>query len=1366
MTLSSAVRRVLLLAPLCATAAWVAPSAAQASSPFPVTESFENSTLAQPSQWDLGGSPTAELTAANGIDSAGQGWLRLTSAATSQAGYIVNDTPFPSANGIDVTFDYASYGGSGADGLTFFLYDGSTPYSSFAPGPSGGSLGYASCPTGHNGQTAGLTNGYVGIGFDEYGNFNNTSNCGQVGGSSTPTPNTITVRGAAGSNPSAATAYPYLTSVPAESPLSGNTRAKALKVNVAITPDQKLTVYVTYPNGTVQTVESGYQLPAGTLPSSLKFGWVASTGGSTDYHEIRNSTVAEPADLQTTVLSAPSTATRGDAMSYSFQVKNVGQNETDGAAVTGTSPDGALQDVSWTCTSTTGSCAAASGTGLPNTTVDLPVGATATYTVTGQATSTTTKGSVSLEADPTGVTTQSVPGDNAAAATTDITPAESGANSGPTIALTNTNGYTGSVNATQGTYTGGDTTVTDQWQRCQPGGVNCAAIADATSLRYAPGAADRGSVLRLDEHVSNAAGSIDEYSSLTPVPSTSETTTTPAVSSSSSADFTLSSPTSGAAFECKLDSGAWTACSATPTFTGLSNGSHTLQARAVYAGLSDPTPPSFTWTVDTTTPADTSSCGAPTGLNGYYTSDPTCTVQGADAVSGIDHVLYQLDGGAIQTTASGTPTASVAITTDGTHSLRTEVVNRAGTPSVWMTQTILVDTTTPATPSVTAPGDGSFIANNRPALTASAPAGTTVTFSLDGAAIGTATADGSGVASLTPTSSLTDGPHTVSVTATDQAGNVSSPSATDTFTVESTAPPAPTVHTPAAGSVSNDTTPTITVSGHPHDTVLIDVDGTDAGPVTLDGSGNGSLTLPAALGAGQHSVRAEETDQAGNISPWSTDTIWTVKTSTGVALTGPTGGATNDTTPTVDYHGEPGDAFTITVDGVAVSTGVIPAGGSGSLTLPQALRDGAHTIAILATDAAGNQATQSIVVTVDTTAAHPVTVANGPAAVTSDRHARFTFTEPVSGGPYVYRCSLDNHAWAPCASPVSFTGLGDGPHMLLVEAVDAAGNASSSTEYAWTVKTTPPPAPTILGGPAHATLPTAARFHVSAAPGTTLECSVDGGRYRACPDAMTLRSLGYGPHVLKVRQIDEAGNVSTPAVYRWTVLHRAGPAGLPRHAALLIAPHASSTGTRSLEVGCDLDAGSIQRCWVTAYAHGHEIGTGFVREAHRGSTHTVLSVHLTTQGRRLLARAGGGLAVRLHARVTPYGITRRLPAANATVLFRPLRFVLRDVLFNFNSATLTPRARTIVADLAHSLSDAAEVVCVGNTDSIGPAAYNTRLGLRRAHTVCDALHADGVHARFAATTDGARRPAATNQTPTGRHDNRRVVIRVTYRNVP
>ena len=72
--------------------------------------------------WNLGGTGyTPVLTAAQGIDPSGSGWLRLTSNGGNQATYAYDTTSFNAANAtIAVKFNYATYNGSGADGLTFF----------------------------------------------------------------------------------------------------------------------------------------------------------------------------------------------------------------------------------------------------------------------------------------------------------------------------------------------------------------------------------------------------------------------------------------------------------------------------------------------------------------------------------------------------------------------------------------------------------------------------------------------------------------------------------------------------------------------------------------------------------------------------------------------------------------------------------------------------------------------------------------------------------------------------------------------------------------------------------------------------------------------------------------------------------------------------------------------------------------------------------------------------------------------------------------------------------------------------------------------------------------------------------------------
>lgn len=209
------------------------------------------------------------------VDADGAGYLRLTPTAQFRSGYAIYNTAIPAGQGLSVNFDMLQYGGNGADGIAFFLIDGDESPS--APGAFGGSLGYSS-----DSLDPGIVGGYVGVGFDSFGNFSgNDHGAGGIG----RTENSIVIRG------SEATNYQYVTGKVASGSLMGADRAGSKRqVRITISTSNIMTVSVNYGSGFV-TELSNINLAtingASTMPSSFKFGFAASTGDQTNTHEIQ-----------------------------------------------------------------------------------------------------------------------------------------------------------------------------------------------------------------------------------------------------------------------------------------------------------------------------------------------------------------------------------------------------------------------------------------------------------------------------------------------------------------------------------------------------------------------------------------------------------------------------------------------------------------------------------------------------------------------------------------------------------------------------------------------------------------------------------------------------------------------------------------------------------------------------------------------------------------------------------------------------------------------------------------------------------------------------------------------------------------------
>jgi len=289
-----------------------------------------------------------------------------------------------------------------------------------------------------------------------------------------------------------------------------------------------------------------------------------------------------------------------------------------------------------------------------------------------------------------------------------------------------------------------------------------------------------------------------------------------------------------------------------------------------------------------------------------------------------------------------------------------------------------------------AKGDG--ITNDAtPAITGLGETGNTVTLYDGVTAVGSTTVASAGTWLIT-TSTLSDGPHSLTAKQTDNADNVSNPSTVLSITIDTQAPAAPSglALDPASDSgakgdgITNDATPAITGLGETGNTVTLYDGVTAVGSTTVASAGTWLITT-STLSDGPHSLTAKQTDNADNVSNPSTVLSITIDTQapaapSGLALdpasdSGAKGdGITNDATPAITGLGETGNTVTL-YDGVtAVGTTTVASAGTWLITT-STLSDGPHSLTAKQTDNADNVSL--------TSAALPLTINTAPPTTTS-----------------------------------------------------------------------------------------------------------------------------------------------------------------------------------------------------------------------------------------------------------------------------------------------------------------------------------------------------------------------------------------------
>ncbi|ATB35487.1 large repetitive protein [Cystobacter fuscus] len=530
--------------------------------------------------------------------------------------------------------------------------------------------------------------------------------------------------------------------------------------------------------------------------------------------------------------------------------------------------------------------------------------------------------------------------------------------------------------------------------------------------------------------------------------------------------------------------------------------------------------------------------------NGTSTNSAHPNVTGTATPNTI--VVIYIDGKeasrGISNAAGGYVVALLDALTEGAHSVQA-ATELDGVQSLKSTaNAFTVDTLRPEAPVVTVPGEGDFVSTLRPVIQGTAEANSTVTVYLDNRPPVTVTASGTGDWTYTPAFDLAQGGHTVKATATDTAGNVSPESNVRGFNVDTLAPAAPVVSTPAQGSHSNNKLPVITGTAEANATVTVYLDGSVVGTAPVDGAGAWSFTT-AELTDGTYTVKVTATDAAGNVSPESNTRTFTIDTQAPAApvVSTPTEGSYVTTPVIITGRAEAGSTVTVLIDGVPV--GLVTANASGEWTYEaSAVLEGPREVKVTATDAANNTSAESNTRTfiVDATAPlAPVVSTPADGAFVNTRTPVITGTAEADTTVTVYlNGSSVGTAPVDGAGAWSFTTaeLTDGgTYTVKVTATDAAGNISpESNTRTFHVDVTVPVAPVITAPADGAFVNTRTPVITGTAEAnTTVTVYLDGSSVGTAPvDALgawsftTAELTDGGTYTVKVTATDAAGNIS------------------------------------------------------------------------------------------------------------------------------------------------------------------------------------------------------------------------------------------------
>src|SRR5438093_985766 len=669
--------------------------------------------------------------------------------------------------------------------------------------------------------------------------------------------------------------------------------------------------------------------------------------------------------------------------------------------------------------------------------------------------------------------------------------------------------------------------------------------------------------------------------------------------SSNNVLFTFSGNDTGVGldhFECSVDNLKFVTCTSPLQIDSLRDGVHTLVARAHDGvGNKDPSPASFSWTVDTVAPLTSinsafdgnksaiSTGGNTSSNNAIFSFSANDTGGKEDKGVGINHFECILDN---SNTITCTSPLEINSLKEGNHNLqifsKDNVGNMRTSPALmsWNVDTI------PPTTSITSANDG----NNQTINNNGNSSSTSIKFTFAGNDSGglrvthlECSLDGGPFSLCTsPTqyssANISDGVHIFEVRAEDNVGNKDPSPSSFAWTVD-TVPPDANIDSATDGNRTS-----ISPGGNTSsNSVTFKISGNDTGgkegigvginhfECSIDNSNFTTCIGPVQsnnLTDGAHIFEVRAEDNVGNISPSPSSFTWTVDTTqSSTAIDSATDGSnatvtngnnTKSTSMTFMFSGNDTGVgisnFECSIDNSNFTTCTSPVQ-SNNLT------DGTHNFKVSAKDHVGNispspssftwiEDTIPPSTTIDsaTDSHHEKIVMNGNSSANSIL-VKFAGNDTGVGVDH-FECSIDNLKFVSCNSPLEINSLKDGTHTLAVLSEDTSTNTDPSPAlFRWAVDTIPPTTiinsvvdvnqSSVTNGGSTKSTSMSFIFSGNDTGGVGIDhfdCSIDNSNFVTCSSPVQFNSLKDGAHILQIRAEDNVRNIDpSSSSFTWNV---------------------------------------------------------------------------------------------------------------------------------------------------------------------------------------------------------------------------------------